>query len=153
MRGDEWVHIEVPASRLEHSRYNHETEKDEGGGDIAESYSCDKIAMEGRIKRPFRYGRQWMVNTGGGSHGFECYAVVPVSEFDGTATTYSAKGKPDNFESARHDPNGFYHGMTVSQGKDKLVLVGPPVVFIAAAEEPKAEAPAPIEQPQQMALF
>ena len=41
---------------------------------------------------------------------------------------------------ARHDPNGFYHGMTVNHGGKPYVLSGPP-----AELEPG--------EPRQMELF
>lgn len=92
---------------------------------LSSTYSADRIGTNSTIKKPLAFGGHLWVSTGGSNSAISAYRVVPISEFEGKPTTYSDKGRADGFESARNDPNGFYHGMTVSSGATKYVLVGP----------------------------
>lgn len=44
--------IEVDPARLESGTWCHKRERQIGEGDIAASYSADKIALEGRVRSP-----------------------------------------------------------------------------------------------------
>ena len=141
--------IAVPESRLASGTWD--GERHTGEGDIHASYSADVIAMENRIRAPFRHGSHLWACVGirgGGDSGmqFEAYRLLPESMFPGTLTSYNAKIRVDGGDSARNDPNGFYHGMAVKDGGIRYALTGPPSIFIA---DPSA-APAP---PLQMEMF
>jgi hypothetical protein len=52
--------------------------------------------------------------------------------FSGTPTTYAARtGTFEAAETARNDPEGFYHAVTVRHGRETFVLCGPPLRFVA----------------------
>jgi hypothetical protein len=100
---------------------------------LSSTYSADRIGTNNTIKKPLAFGGHLWVLVGGSCDYINAFRVVPIAEFDGKPTTYSEKGRPDGFESARHDPNGFYHGMTVSQGGTKYVMVGPEFTIAESA--------------------
>ncbi len=51
-----------------------------------------------------------------------------------------------------NDPNGFYHGVTVKQGREIFVLSGPLVVFVADERPARPNKAASIEG-EQLSLF
>jgi hypothetical protein len=132
--------IEVDPKRLQFGTYEHTTEREAGEGDICASYSADVIAMAGKIRRPFKWNDSLRVCTGcagsalteTGKHEHEVYRLVPLSIFKDAPTTYSKKVNLEGGDTARNDPNGFYHGMIAKHGKETYVLSGPPVRFVAA---------------------
>lgn len=130
-------HVTVPASRLVSGAWKGEREADEG--DIRVSYSADVIAMEGRVRTPFRHGSHlWAcVSIVGRSNAYlelEAYRLTPQVMFAAPVTSYNAKLRIDGGDAARNDPNGFYHGMTVKHGGIRYVLTGPPSVFVPGPE-------------------
>jgi hypothetical protein len=78
---------------------------------------------------------------------------VLLAEFDGEPTTYREKisvvREGDRYagDYARNDPNGFYHGMTVTSGGSKCVLVGPPLELVA--ERPKVDLFASVDDEEE----
>jgi hypothetical protein len=119
--------IPVSPARLAWGTYNHQRNRDIGEGDIHASYSADTIATSGKIRKAFRWQAQLMVTVSlsgrGGIEQAEAYQLVPLKTFSGTPMTYAEKiGTAENAEAARNDPNGFYHGMTVTQASETLVL-------------------------------
>ncbi len=92
-----------------------------------ESYSADKIATAGAIKKPFEFNGKKFICTAGTSSGIdgqisvEAYEVVPESEWAAETITYS--------QTDRNAPLGSYHSLQVKQGKDYFVLVGPKIEF------------------------
>lgn len=113
-----------------------------------DSYSADTIAERGGVRKPVSCCGDLWVSTGsdGTRHGVntvKLYRLAPLHEFDGEPTTYGVKisivQDGDRFagDYARNDPNGFYHGMAVTHGGAKYVLVGPPQVL--TAQRPAAD--------------
>jgi hypothetical protein len=131
--------VAVSPSRLAWGCHDHTRRRDIGEGDIYAAYSADTIAFAGKIRKPFRWQGQTMITVSlcgrGESSEAEAYRLLPLKAFAGIPVTYGQKtGTADSAESARNDPNGFYHGLLVKQGGESIVLVGPPVVFVAADE-------------------
>lgn len=125
------IHAVDPA-RLQSGAWCHDRQKTIGQGDIAASYSADRIGMGQPIRRPFEWRGGLWVNVGGTHRAGECtvraYRLVDAALFDGTPTTYAAKTRDG--DAARADPNGFYHGMGVKHAGQTYVLCGPPVTFV-----------------------
>jgi hypothetical protein len=101
------------------------------GGDIDRSYSAQSICEEGRVRSTFRLdGADW-VNTGGlwwaGGRYCDCYRVIPLASFDGPTAPYAEW----NWDRMRDSEMGGYHGMSVKNGKEACVLVGPAIVVVA----------------------
>jgi hypothetical protein len=128
-------------------------------GNIDASYSADRIASGQPVRKPFRHDNAFWVCTGVTGSGLtgsgrtehEAYRMMPESMFSGAPTTYGARiATGEMAEAARHDPNGFYHGVAVKHGHGTFVLCGPPVRFIA---EEAAAQPAPRPKPLQLNLF
>ncbi|MCB9839013.1 MAG: hypothetical protein H6813_06710 [Phycisphaeraceae bacterium] len=116
----------VDADRLVWSDGRHSPE-----GYICASYSADRIALGKPIRKPFKFRSQLWVCVGilGGTTTIaKAYRLVPAEHFDGQATTYPDKTR--DAAAARRDPNGFYHGMTVLHRGSKVVLCGPPSMFV-----------------------
>ena len=117
----------VPASRLAMGKWCHETNKQVGQGDISAANSADKIAFESKIRKPFRL-QGWLHATvslqGTASDtNATAYRLFDLSNFDGVPQTYlEASRKPKR-------GSGFYHGMLVTYGTRKYVLVGPPITI------------------------
>jgi len=118
---------------------------------VEPSCSADIIAKrDSRVKKPFTYdgkqyictGSWWNRDTG---QKWNCYQLMPKDDFKGEARTYitpEGRDSEEYYESRRNDPNGFYHGVLVKQGKNECVLIGPEVSFIAktiSQEIPPAE--------------
>ena len=152
--------IEVDPARLQYGIWNHQTEREENTGDIRGSYSADIIAMEGRVRKPFKWQGSLCVCTGSAGTGLtksgrqehEAYRLGPLRMFEGTPTTYREKtGTNEAAEAARNDPLGFYNAMSVICGKEKYVMAGPEMRFVAAREPVR---PGGVEkEPAQLALF
>jgi hypothetical protein len=130
-------------------------------GDIHASYSADVIAMDGRVRKPFRWKDALCVCTSisgsgltrSGMQEHEAYRIVPVKMFAGTMTTYREKtARAEDAEAARNDANGFYHGMTIKHGAETFVLCGPPIRFTAEGSPERPDG-APGEGPMQLTLF
>ena len=130
-------------------------------GDIHASYSADLIAERGRIRKPFKWQGGLCVCTGisgaglteSGRQEHEAYRIVPARMFTGTMKSYREKtARAADAEAARNDPNGFYHGMTITHGGEMVVLCGPPMRF---TEELSPERPDAVngEEPMQLTLF
>jgi hypothetical protein len=129
----------------------------EVSGDIYCSYSADTIAESNKVRKPFYFqGNSW-ITTGLYSHDdawtAEAYRLVPKAISDGQPTTYRRKtSRLEDAEAAREDPMGFYHGMTVTQGRETYVLSGPPATFAAGAAT--GEEPVVAQEPmKQLSLF
>jgi hypothetical protein len=149
--------IPVKPSRLAWGTYDHQRNRAVGVGNIHASYSADTIASAGKIRKAFRWQARLMVTTSlsgrGGIEQAEAYQLIPLKAFGGVTMSYSEKtGTFENAEAARNDPNGFYHGMTVRQGSETFVLIGPPVVFVAA-DEPARPGGTPDAEAEQLSLF
>lgn len=131
--------ITLPASRFEYFK-----------GDIGKSYSCSSATGD-RIKKPFKLeGRGLFVCMGTGWHNdyrdkqtHEAYRVVKPEDFEGETERYTSRrggwsltGQTgeDDWERARNDPRGFYHGLLVWQGKKQYVLEGPPILLVEGPE-------------------
>ena len=130
-------HISVPHSRLATGIWKGERET--GEGDIHASYSADLISMTGKIRTPFRHGSYlWacvaIVGRGDRGQELEAYRLTPAALFPEPVTSYSAKVAVNRGDTARNDPSGFYHGMSVEHGGKRWVLTGPPSLFIADAQ-------------------
>jgi hypothetical protein len=105
-------------------------------GDIAASYSADKIAFDEPVRKPFVWqGALWLaVSTSHRDLTVEAYRVVAPEAFDGEPVTYARKVAGDG-EAARRDPLGFYHGMLVKRGAGRMVMCGPPARFRAGQKQ------------------
>jgi hypothetical protein len=95
--------------------------------EVEASYSGDMVSS-GRVRKPFLYGGRPHFYSGGMSKGghreIEAIELVPLEDFEGEPTTYDKKlaiQRPcDRYagDYARSDPNGFYYGMRVKNGRD-----------------------------------
>jgi len=125
--------VPVDPGRLSLGGWDPARETRVGEGDIAGSYSADRIGMGRPIRRPFRWHGELWVCTGlrGPGKGFaaEAYRLVPPLE--GAPPTTSYEDKTRDAAAARADPLGFYHGITVWRRGEPHVLVGPPRTFVA----------------------
>ncbi|SFU18672.1 hypothetical protein [Sedimentitalea nanhaiensis] len=121
----------VDPSRLASGTWCHTRNRQIGEGDIAASYSADKIA-QGKIRKPFFWKNCLWVCTGTNSKSAEAYRLVPERFFDGELTTYNEVAMLP-FEQ-RIKPEGFYHGMRVRHGKQDCVLVGPKALLLPKEE-------------------
>lgn len=102
-------------------------------GDIAGSYSADRIGMGQPVRKPFSFeGALWTcVGTGPYGDGLrypEAYRLVHPMTFKGASVSYAARVV--NGETARADPHGFYNGMRVRHAGQAFVLCGPPLIFV-----------------------
>ena len=124
--------ISVDPARLQPGAWSHRQNRQIGEGDISASYSADRIGLSKPVRKPFRWQGGLCIavskHSVDGTHTAEAYKLISVDHFAGEPTTY--RDKTADAESARRDPNGFYHGMTVRHAGRDLVLVGPPVCFI-----------------------
>lgn len=125
----------VDPSRLASGSWCHSRNRLIGEGDIAASYSADKIA-QGKIRKPFSWSNGLWVCTGthyqSKGKSAEAYRLVPEHFFDGELTTYNEVAMLP-YEK-RGKPEGFYHGMRVRHGKQDCVLVGPKALFLPQEE-------------------
>jgi hypothetical protein len=129
----ESILFHVDPARLADGEWDHRIEKYIGEGDMASSYSADRIAEARPIRRPFTWQGSLWVCVGSafrqGVNSLSAYRLTPVERFSGTPTTYSEK--TIDGEAARNDPNGFYHGMQVTHAGKTWVLCGPGATFVA----------------------
>ena len=133
--------IAVDPARIEHAHWDQKLQRREGG-DIGLAYSADKIP-DGQIRKPFLWQGQLMTTVGGGpGDSWEAYRLVELRLFDGTPTTYNET----DFEAARNNPLGFYHGMTVKHGGETYVIVGPEIRFVG---DPKLS----VQKVEQLSLL
>ena len=116
----------VDPGRLASGIWGNKANKTLGEGDIAFSYSADRIAMNKPVRGTFPWqGADW-VCVGMGYNGgvsAQAYRLVDPRAFDGTPTSYHEKTLDG--DAARSDPHGFYHGMTVKHAGRTFVLCGP----------------------------
>ena len=121
---------ELEPDRFAPGEFCYRKERVVGEGDIALSYSADKIAESNTVRSPFTWkGQQWIM-TCGRLDGIQAYRLVHPDAYPRKATTYAKRTRQDGGATARHDPNGFYDGMTVNRGKQELILCGPPVKLV-----------------------
>ena len=121
----------VDPARLDTGTWCHTANKTLREGDIAASYSADRIGNGQPIRTPFAWqgARFVCVSLQGcrGTMSAEAYRLVDARAFTGDVMSYSQKVADG--DAARSDPNGFYHGMTVNHAGTKYVLCGPPARF------------------------
>lgn len=125
--------LAIDPARLAHGQWCHGSRKLIGEGDISASYSADRIAQEGRVRKPFIWNGAPCICVGTRPHEeggttAQTYRLVHLQAFDGKPLSYGEKTA--NADAARADPNGFYHGIIVKHGGDEWVLSGPPLVFV-----------------------
>ncbi len=126
---------ETSPSRLHSGWWSHDLKRTIGEGDIAASYSADRIGMGKPIRRPFLHeGVRWVCVGRRGDHEATAYRLIHKAQFEGVSMSYTQKTGADRIDNARLDPMGFYHGMLVRAGQEQLVLCGPPVRFIDGQE-------------------
>ncbi|MEM9411297.1 MAG: hypothetical protein AAGA30_09305 [Planctomycetota bacterium] len=118
----------VAASRLELGSWCHLTNRQIGEGDIAGAYSADTIAMHGQIRSPFKLDG-WLCTTVSMSGKLNdttatAYRLIDANHYEGTTKSYG--------ESIRQpkDELGSYHGVAVSHGNRRYVIVGPPIAIL-----------------------
>jgi hypothetical protein len=122
---------------------------------VFESYSADKITDKGStVRKPFAWdGSRWVSISRHGRDAAEAYRLVPRSEFPGKTATYSGRSESQK-DKARGSAEGFYHGLQVSERGKPMVMVGPPVRFVAGEAPAPPEAPAPAaKQPLKNAFM
>jgi len=128
-----------------------------GEGDVTASYSADHISENKPIRAPFEQGGSLWVCvsitgkglTVSGETELRAYRLLPAEMFRGEPTTYAKKVTVDHGEAARNDPNGFYHGISVTHGGRTFIMCGPPGVFVA---ESVPERPGARPEPEQLGL-
>ncbi len=127
----------VDPARLESGHWCHRAQKTVGQGDISASYSADRIGMGQPVRKPFSWkGATWVCvseRSCGDRVSAEAYRLIHPQLFDGQPFTYGERAR--NGDEARHDPRGFYHGMSVRHAGADFVLSGPPVSFVPGQSE------------------
>jgi len=127
---------EVDLSRLSLGRWDHESQSRAGEGDIAASYSADRIGMGQPLRRPFPWRNDLYICTGimtvDGVHQARAYRIESLIAFPWQAFSYAEK--THDAAAARDDPLGFYHGVIVTVRGTETVLCGPPVRFVPGVE-------------------
>lgn len=126
----------VDPARLRWGTWCQRTDKTIGEGDIAASYSAERIGMAEPIRKPFAWKGSLWVCVGLSNHpgpSAEAYRLTHPQAFEGEPISYTDKTR--DAEAARKDPNGFYHGMTVKHGGNTFVLCGPPALLAAGESE------------------
>jgi hypothetical protein len=116
-------------ARFRWGTWCHRADKIVGEGDIAASYSADRIGMGQPVRRPFEWKGSLWTCVSKSDKSAEAYRLTHPQAFSGDPLTYRAKVV--NGDAARNDPNGFYHGMTVTHGGKDFVLSGPPALLVA----------------------
>jgi hypothetical protein len=120
----------VDPDRLNSGQWCHKANKTVGEGDIAASYSADRIGMNKPIRDTFPWQRStWVCIAMRYRDGIsaEAYRLTDPRAFEGTPRGYAEK--TSDGDEARADPNGFYHGMTVTHAGRTFVLCGPSAHF------------------------
>jgi len=127
----------VDPARLAMGTWCQSSDRQIGEGDIYASYSADKIGMNQPIRKPFRWKNGLWVCTAiksiSGERSLEAYRLISAENFDGGPETY--REVTINNAARRQSGMGFYHGMLVSHASKKVVLLGPPVMFLADHKE------------------
>lgn len=127
----------VDPARLAAGQWCHRADKTIGEGDIHASYSADRIGMGQPLRKPFTWnGALWVcvsLRHCNGEVSAEAYRLVHPQVFEGEPVTYAEKTADG--ETARADPHGFYHAMSVKHAGQTFVLCGPPVVFVPGESE------------------
>jgi hypothetical protein len=117
----------VDPERLDSGQWCHKANKTLGEGDIAASYSADRIGMNQPLRGTFPWqGSNWVcigLQSRGSEISAEAYRLADARAFDGKPLSYSEKTL--DCDAARADPNGFYHGMAVTHRGRAFVLCGP----------------------------
>ena len=113
-----------------------------GEGDIYASYSADRIAVLGKVRKPFQFrGRDWVCTSncfeGLAGNVSTAYRLVAIEAFEGEPVSYEEKAR--DCAVARRDPDGFYHSIKVQHRGQDHVLCGPPVHFIPAPPKPPVQ--------------
>lgn len=123
----EIVEHELDPDRFEPGTFCSRKERTVGEGDISASYSADTIALEGRVRNPFRWsGADWVsIGSEMGSRQ-QVYKLMDPSLYPRRVMTYQEKVR--DADAARKDPFGFYDGMRVKHRNQELVLCGPQLV-------------------------
>lgn len=123
---------EVDPARLAIGRWDDTQQKHLGEGDIYASYSADRIARVGKVRRPFTFrGQLWVCTSccgAGGSVIATAYRLMPAQHCEGAAVTLAEKTA--DCAAARADPGGFYHGVIIRYRGEVWVLSGPPAEFM-----------------------
>jgi hypothetical protein len=134
---DELETYAVDPARFSDGEWCHRAQKTIGQGDIAASYSAERIGMNKPLRQPFTWkGALWVCvdrTFRNGCQSAEVYRLAHPRVFEGEPLTYAAKTADG--DAARSDPNGFYHGMIVRHAGQSLVLCGPPVTLVPGASE------------------
>ena len=100
---------------------------------VDNAYSAMSLGTQGKVMRPFPFRGAMWVRTAGAYHrghaDFECYRIVPLEAFTGP-------GQPQTYHNHRFPTEhratlGAYHAMQAKHGKADVVLIGPPIVFVA----------------------
>lgn len=129
--------ITVDPARLAAGSWCHRTDRQIGEGDIAASYSADRIGMGQPVRKPFSFRGGCYVCTStktlDGVLTAEAYLVLQRRLFDGVCRTYAAVVRDG--DAARSAAEGFYHGMIVHHAGDQCVLSGPPLIFTPGTTE------------------
>jgi hypothetical protein len=91
--------------------------------------------------------------TESGTQEHEAYRIVTARMFTGTMKSYREKtARAEDVETERNDPIGFYHGMTIMHGGEKLILCVPPIRF-TAEKSPERPNGGSSEESMQLTLF
>ena len=139
----EIITYRIDPARLASGQWCHARQRQIGEGDISASYSADRIGMSQSIRKPFAWQRGLWVCVGMASQRghviAKAYRILPLPAFSDPVRSYAEKTRDG--DEARADPNGFYHGMSVSHGGKTFVLTGPPACF------------APGKSREQLSLF
>lgn len=125
--------IPVDPARLTHGQWCHKRNRQIGEGDIAASYSADRIGQSQSIRKPFRFDGESWVSVGNCGDEATAYRLGHVSQFQGDTNSYAERCR--NGDAARSDDLGFYHGMEVTHRKETYVLLGPPASFVPGEPE------------------
>ncbi len=118
----------VDPARLQWGIWCHRANKEIGEGDIAASYSADRIGMGQPVRKPFEWkGSLWLCVSMGHNQA-EAYQLKHPQAFGGQPLTY--RERVMSADEGRAHPEGFYHGMLVKHAGRDYVLSGPPALLI-----------------------
>jgi len=126
------VAVEMEPSRLASGEWCSRRRKMVGRGDVAESYSADRIGEGKPVRKPFEWRGALWISVSGSKAGHRVYRLVDPGIFPEPAVAYGRRVA--NGDAARADPKGFYHGVTVRHAGREAVLCGPPVALIPGRE-------------------
>jgi hypothetical protein len=113
--------------------------------DRVKDSNSSSLITESRIKQPFAYGRNeeglercWICTGQDGTDKLRCTEVIRRQHFTGHIRTYTEASRATR--DITHDPNHFYHGILVKQGRQEWVLSTQQRLFIHRAETSTPEA-------------